>query len=164
MVVKDSDLTKEDRASVAALTRMVELIGWEMRNRGIIQGATRSVGLGRSDVAHAWTDGREHIWIEKRLLNLMSKGIGGFMALATILVDQLLYETVNTGSHSRDQEFLERYYDATNGEAAVMSQAVVIGLRTWIRTLHEYGLKIPSTASSHLDLAEGFDRQDQTSH
>jgi len=46
----------------------------------------------------------------------------------------------------------------------VMFQAVVVGLRTWIQTLHEYGLKIPKMASSHLDLAEGFDRDGQTAH
>jgi hypothetical protein len=164
LVLKDSDLTKEERASIAALTRMVELITSQMRNRGIINSPTRKVCLGRSDVAQAWTDGTDHIWVEKRLLDLMPKGIGGFIGLATVLVDQLLYETANTGSHSRDQQFLERYYDATCGEAAVMFQAVFVGLRTWVQTLHEYGLKIPQIASSHLDLAEGFNRDSQTTH
>jgi Histidine kinase-, DNA gyrase B-, and HSP90-like ATPase len=164
IVLKDAELTKEERAGVAALSRMADLITYEMRNRHIVKSPLRKVALGMSDVAQAWTDGQEHIWIEKRLLELMTKGIGGFIGLATILVDQLLYETVNTGSHSRDQQFLERYYEATHGEAAVMFQAVFVGLRTWVQTLHEYGLKIPKTVISHLDLAEGFDRDDPTRH
>ena len=164
IVLNDSELSKEERAAVAALTRMTELITLEMRIRGILTGQSRKIALGRSDVAKAWTDGQDHIWIETRLLSLMPKGIGGFIGLATILVDQLLYETVNTGSHSRDMEFLERYYDATNGEAAVMFQAVLEGLKTWVQTLHKYGLRIPKTATTHLEVAEGFDRDSRTTH
>ena len=66
--------------------------------------------------------------------------------------------------HTRDQEFLERYYEATKGPSTVMYYPVIIGLKTWIETLHRQGLKIPKSATADLDLAEGFSREDHTSH
>lgn len=164
-VLKDAEATKPEKAGLLALRVMADDVRHAMRTEGILgsESRYRSIWLGVSDVAEAWTDGKTKIVVERRMLELMKQGIGGFVGLANLLVHEFLHDTSDIGSHTHDQEFYARYENATCSRPGVLNQAVFHGLRKWVRELHELKLKVPRAVVRHLDEIEKIIREAETS-
>lgn len=155
-VLKPNELTPKDRAALVALESLAFDVSRALREARLISRPVsyRTVRLGRSDVAEAWTDGTKEVVIERGQIELMHKGIGGFSGLANLLVHEYLRDSSDVGSHTHDQEFYARYHDATCSSRGVLHQAVYRGLRAWVKALHSFKLKVPPTVARHLDEIE----------
>ncbi len=84
----------------------------------------------------------------------MKRGIGGFSAIANVLVHEYLHEDSDLGSHQHDAHFYERYHELTCGEGGILNQAVYCGMRSWLIALNTNGLKVPAEFSKNLDIFE----------
>lgn len=155
-VLKPKDLTPKDRAALVALESLAFDVGRALKDSKLISRAVsnRTVRLGSSDVAEAWTDGTKEVVIERRQIDLMHLGIGGFAGLANLLVHEYLHDSSDVGSHTHDQEFYARYHDATCSRLGVLHQAVYRGLHAWVKALHAFKLKVPPLVARHLDEIE----------
>ena len=160
-VLKPKELTPKDRAALGALESLTFDVGRALRDAKLISRAVsnRTVRLGSSDVAEAWTDGSKEVVIERGQLELMHQGIGGFSGLANLLVHEYLHDSSDVGSHTHDQEFYARYHDATCSSRGVLHQAVYRGLRAWVQALHSFKLKVPPIVARHLDEIEKAARE-----
>lgn len=160
-VLKPKELTPRDRAALVALESLAFDVSRALKEARLINRAVsyRTVRLGRSDVAEAWTDGTKEVVIERGQIELMHKGIGGFSGLANLLVHEYLHDSSDLGSHTHDQEFYARYHDATCSGRGVLNQAVYHGLRAWVKALHSFKLKVPPIVARHLDEIEKAARE-----
>ncbi|MDY6948178.1 MAG: ATP-binding protein [Pseudomonadota bacterium] len=130
-VLNTTDLTKTERAGLEAITQMAEDVACSLRRRGFLAKGRRALRIGVSDVALAWTDGSSKIVVERRQLQLLTRGVGGFMGMALMLVHEYLHDSSDVGSHTHDLEFYARYHDATCSGAGELDQAVFRGIRKW---------------------------------
>lgn len=155
-VLKDKDLTKPERAALLALREMSGRVSYSLVQQGLLSAETarRQIHVGVSDTAQAWTDGATRIVVERRQLELVKEGIGGFVGLANLLVHEYLHDSEDIGTHTHDIEFYERYHEATCSRAGILSQAVIRGFHAWTRALARQGNRIPRKAAGELDLLE----------
>jgi hypothetical protein len=164
-VLRDDELTKAEQAALPALRLMADDVSRAMKSQRILESRSpyRTLWIGASDVAEAWTDGRSKVIVERRQLQLMNHGIGGFVGLANLLVHEFLHDDSDVGSHTHDQEFYARYHDATCSLSGVLNQAVFRGLRKWVVELHSRKLRVPKTVVKHLDQVEKVIRESESS-
>ncbi|MFL6605763.1 MAG: ATP-binding protein [Steroidobacteraceae bacterium] len=164
-VLRADELSKREKAALQAMRLMAEDVRDAMKYQGILsrKSPNRTVWIGVSDVAEAWTDGQSKVVVERRQLNLMNYGIGGFVGLANLLVHEYLHDCSDVGSHTHDHEFYARYHDATCSSAGYLNQAVFRGLRKWVSELHSWRLKAPRTVIKHLDEVEKLIREAESS-
>ena len=155
-VLRDKDLSKAEQAGLRALAEIARRVSAALVNEGLLsqETAVRQIYLGVSDVAEAWTDGRSRIVVERRQLELMKQGIGGFVGLTNLLVHEYLHDSEDMGSHTHDQEFYSRYHDATCSRAGILNQAVQRGFRQWMVALHSLGQKVPASLARALEPIE----------
>jgi len=66
---------------------------------------------GRSQVAHAWTDGVKAIWIETERLPLLSMGYQGCTRFAALILHEYMHDGPDTETHEHDSEFYENFHD-----------------------------------------------------
>jgi len=160
-VLKESELSKAERAGLRALYELSNHVGRALEFAGFVNPTTanRTVYLGVSDAAEAWTDGATRIVVERGQLALMAQGVGGFVGLANLLVHEYLHDADDTGSHTHDYEFYARYHAATCSHAGILNQAVFKGLHRWVTALHSFGLKVPRSVARHLDKIERLGRE-----
>jgi hypothetical protein len=74
--------------------------------------ASRRMLPGRSEVAHAWTDGVKAIWIETDSLKLLSLGYQGCTRFASLLLHEYMHDGPDTETHEHDAEFYENFHNA----------------------------------------------------
>ena len=155
-VIPQRSLTKHDRAALSALRAMSNSVSYAMQCSRSLDwsGAGREVFIGVSDTAQAWTDGKTMITFERRTCDLMKRGIGGFAALANIMVHEYLHDSADVGSHQHDEYFYERYHEMTCGEAGILSQAVYGAMRAWLAALNANHIRVPAEYRKHLELVE----------
>lgn len=155
-VIPHGELTKHDRATLAALKEMAIRVFYAMGRAHLIErtAGRRVIHIGVSDTALAWTDGSSRIVFDRGACDLMKRGIGGFNALANVLVHEYLHENSDIGSHQHDAYFYERYHEMTCGERGILDQAVYRGMKSWLIAMKANSVKVPSEFSRNLDLVE----------
>jgi len=155
-VIPHGELTKHDRAALAALCEMERHVFYAMGRAHLLErdAECRDIRIGVSDTALAWTDGSSMIVFDRGICDLMKRGIGGFNALANVLVHEYLHENSDVGSHQHDAYFYERYHEMTCGESGMLDQAVYRGMKRWLVALKANGVKAPAEFSKNLDIVE----------
>jgi len=71
----------------------------------------RRVLLGRSEMAHAWTNGTDTIWVNVEHARLLRRGYAGAHQVALTLLHEMLHTGPNTGTHQHDMAFYQGYHD-----------------------------------------------------
>lgn len=108
-----SELSADDKAllhSISAaygnLVAGLNRIGLEDRSM-----TRRTIALGKSETALAWTDGTDMIWIDKDHARLLRRGYPGAYQIASTLLHEMLHAGPDTGTHEHDLEFYKAYHD-----------------------------------------------------
>lgn len=74
--------------------------------------APRSIKLGQSHMAEAWTDGASYIAVEKKMLKQMDgKTDSGYHRICLLLLHEYLHDQQDIHSHSHDFEFMESFHN-----------------------------------------------------
>lgn len=81
----------------------------------------RTVFLGKSSTADAWTDGKTHIVLNEDLVKDLDKGAGHGLKIIQLLVHEYEHNDENTDLHSLD--FYKNYHDKTIDYAPALFNA-----------------------------------------
>jgi hypothetical protein len=116
----------------------------------------RELRVGVSDVADAWTNGSDLLWIHRRHLPLVKRGYVGLIRLAGMLLHEWLHDDSDIESHLHDVDFYARFHDLViDGELlggtadAMLSKAVA--------TLRKDGRKPTGPMAVHENRLAEFD-------
>lgn len=90
--------------------------------------APRTIGIGSSDVAQAWTDGVRNVWFNENMLHLIGEGYQGCTRLAGIMMHEFMHEGPDTDTHEHDGEFYKRHHDLSLDSDAI-GQSVAAMMR-----------------------------------
>jgi len=72
----------------------------------------RSIGIGISDTANAWTDGSTYIILERSFVKNLSKTwCGDLTKLFTTLIHELAHDDDTTDTHYHGEEFYRKFYE-----------------------------------------------------
>jgi len=88
-----------------------ELI-WKMRDRCPHQIKMRNIVVGKSDTAHAWTDGATFIALNKNVIDTLDFGYPQWHKVMHLLVHEYCHNQDTSGSHIHDKEFYEQHHNA----------------------------------------------------
>tara|TARA_Y100000815_G_scaffold275229_1_gene312280 strand:- start:268 stop:2019 length:1752 start_codon:yes stop_codon:yes gene_type:complete len=71
----------------------------------------REIHLGRSDTAHAWTDGTKNIWFNVDHARLLRRGYSGAFQVSMTLLHEMLHTGPDTATHEHDHHFYQSFHD-----------------------------------------------------
>lgn len=140
-----TDLTPQETCQLRALNKMADHIAAyrfsiaRVANVNI-QGA-RTVRLGRSTSAQAWTDGLTYIAVEQRQLKQLSKGFAGFSSLSALLIHEYMHSSSNLGSDVHDLSFYRNFHNVCV-QTTVQGTAAALGLCTYVRECVQQGVRV----------------------
>lgn len=70
----------------------------------------RKIFIGKSDVAHGWTDGLTYIAVNKDALELLDSGEYGYTQLALLLLHEYCHDEADLTSHQHTPEFFDKFH------------------------------------------------------
>lgn len=73
--------------------------------------APRHVEIMNSDLMAGCTDGTDQIWLDRRELKQVARGISGFLRLAHLLTHEYLHHDDSSAGHQHDEAFYEAFHN-----------------------------------------------------
>ena len=113
-IVPEKKLSPNDLAALQALGRTQRDFAWMLGRALGHDVAERKIFAGASDDCQAWTDGKNFVAIEQRLLKKAQEGHSGFTYLAGLLLHEYLHADKDTDAHDHSFEFYENFERVTN--------------------------------------------------
>lgn len=114
-LIDNKELTADEKLTMSALNYMNKYVRFAVANmlgRDMWTGLTeRTLRVGVSGTAQAWTDGDRYIAIERSLLSQAKRGLEGHAKLMMVLVHEYLHDANSAGSHVHNEEFYENFHD-----------------------------------------------------
>jgi len=87
--------------------------------------AGRTLCLGVSDIADAWTDGKTYIALGRTFLNRLYLSTScGAAELVMVMIHEISHDDDDRGSHNHDEEFYRRFHDLclqSNSQACLIA-------------------------------------------
>lgn len=117
--------------------------------------AQRTLQLGESDVASAWTDGSSYITITRSFLRRAGTDAAGWYKIALMMLHEYCHDDPTTESHTHTPEFYQRYHDAHDAVAEYAAALV----KAWPETLKKEGRKIGTRVHRMTDRMNAGDEQ-----
>jgi hypothetical protein len=100
---------------------------WAARRR------SRTVGIGVSPCALAWTDGSTYVYFDRKYLEQHDFNLQGLMEMAGTMLHEYCHDAPDSETHTHSQEFYEQFHD--NFEAAHGSVTFAFAnLEKWLAT------------------------------
>ena len=164
--VPADEWTAGEKAAMAALERADDVVRSAIKGAGCIEELddewlpARKLRLGVSDVAEAWTNGKDRIWINRTLLKRLKNGIGGTMSLVGVMVHEYLHQAPSTETHAHDLAFYERVervmlHDDEEGRgAATVGSAAEAAMREYAKQCAKLNVKASTKSMRSLDSVE----------
>jgi hypothetical protein len=164
--VPTKDWTQDEMAAMAALEAAESVVRTAIGSSGCVEGgeddilAARKILLGVSDVADAWTNGKDRIWINRTILPRMKSGIGGVVSLVGVLVHEYLHQESSSETHAHDLDFYERvervmlHADEESKGRCTVGNAVETAMRDYAKQCAALKVRGASKAVKSLDHVE----------
>lgn len=110
---KDTELNADQKILLATLSSSIAHMVSAMNAVGYEDTvfAHRTIKLGKSDTALAWTDGTKNIWFDVRHAALLREGYAGAHRLAMTMLHEMLHTGPDTGTHQHDHAFYQAFHD-----------------------------------------------------
>lgn len=137
-ILEQKQLSKKQKAFKSALLTISNLLYHKLKTK------KRTVFLGESDVADAWTDGYSFIGINKNNLKILDSGPKGAVYIINLLVHEYCHDTSDLGSHEHNFEFYEKFHDFQFESPETMGRLVKSLITNYSSALRRYNLRIPS--------------------
>ena len=142
--------SKAERAAMKGFAWMVWKVGVQMEDR-----EPRQALLGESAQLEAWTDGRQVICIDRRVLRRQEvRGLQGWSHLYGLVVHEYAHDASTRDEHAHGGEFYERFHDFML-DGAEGAKTVVEALQRYYVGRGEQGLKRPARLRVNLEDALG---------
>lgn len=148
------ELNPSEKAALLAVRRMADhlhtMMYWKARREGGNEDTTlghrRIVQAMVSDGAEAMTDGLSKIWIERKQLALVKRGLPGFIKLLNLIAHEYTHQSSSLGSHLHDQDFFESFHNTVMDHR--VAALAVSGLGVYVK----HAPKANATLLSHIDM------------
>lgn len=153
-VIPDKELTVKEKALMPVVANLNYSVSSVVRYLTGHSLETRNLRIGTSDVAEAWTDGKNYIALHRKLLEeIYQGGYKGLFRVAGILVHEYLHNSTDQGSHIHDHEFYELWHEVmlapTDGPN--IGRAVDNTMSNMVKVLKELDKKLPRSLVTALD-------------
>lgn len=146
------------------LTQAMNEVGYED-----LKFTHRRIVLGRSEMAFAWTNGTDTIWIDVEHARELRKGYAGAYKVALTLLHEMLHTGPNTGTHQHDMAFFQAFHDFSGARqdpvgrtAEKLVSRLIANLRAAKKPLGQQLFKRDDTDLA-LAKAKAFHDEDETS-
>lgn len=142
-VLQNNSLNKRQKVFLSALnklnaevSRYVYYVLYPLEYSSAASKAfTRTICLGQSDVARAWTDGKSYICIEERNINRHP------MDLIHLLVHEYCHTSVTNESHDHGSEFYEAYHNVLARYSAYFFNMCVEYMKAFNKKMLDEGIR-----------------------
>lgn len=150
--IVEKKLTKLQRTQLHAIRKAAVLVYRAVLASKLIQlGELRTIQVGESEVAEAWTDGTTLIYVEKRNLQMLNRGMQGAAWLVRLLVHEYLHSESDAGSHTHDFEFLDAFHEICLDKNGGLERAAEAALTYYTGRLQEDGKRPTKKLLESLD-------------
>jgi len=117
MIISKSDHSKEEVIALASLrSKLIDPIRIAVlrsSNLSYEELGTRTIKLGESDIADAWTDGKNYIVLERKFLTKsFNSGVIGIEGLVKTILHEYCHTESSGEEHAHGLEFKDRFHDA----------------------------------------------------
>lgn len=142
-ILEDKSLTKKEQIFLKAIKainvsigRMVyyqnnnEKSSWEEAEKYI-----RTITIGKSEIANAWTDGLSYICIEHKNLNKSP------MQIIHLLIHEYCHNSITNESHDHGSEFYQSYHDVINKNSDQIFSLGLLFQDTYNKLMLKEGMK-----------------------
>ena len=140
-VLENKDLNKRQKLFLASINKINQEIArfvYYVLHPNDYTGAksyARTLCLGKSDVANAWTDGKSYICIEERQITRHP------MHLIHLLVHEYCHTSVTNETHDHGSEFYEAYHNVLSRYSSYLFNMCVEYMRVANKKMLEEGIK-----------------------
>lgn len=113
----------------------------------------RTLYIGESEHAHAWTDGATFIAIDRKYLRQHARdGMRGFIALANVIVHELCHESNSATGHDHGAEFFQAFHDVLCGRYTnSYGTGIRLSMARFLKIAQKEGLKLNRDELRDLD-------------
>lgn len=143
--IPEKELSKHEKMLLKALQEMSYGVARAFRAQDQSEPARR-VAIGASDLAEAWTNGKDTIWISRRWIKEHLTGASltqaSLFQTALLLTHEYCHSKSSAGSHIHDEMFHERYHAATLDSTAVALSAAR-GMSALIYAYRRAAIELP---------------------
>lgn len=109
--IPQKDWTPREKCALAALSYAQNYLVYTMMKAGVSSGLrARTLRLGTSVQARAWTNSTTSVWFNRESLKQADQGLSGAVHLVNLLAHELLHDCDTSGSHVHSMEFYERFH------------------------------------------------------
>lgn len=131
-VVPTKDWQPRHRNLISALLEVNHAAAWIVAKHTGTENPARSLVVGESNAAEAFTDGATFVAIETEALDkAIHDGLPGILRLAGVLVHEYLHNDDDSGSHIHDQEFHETFHEVMLDSGDVLYARALDGFRRY---------------------------------
>lgn len=111
----------------------------------------RSISLGKSEVAHAWTDGQTYITLEQKSLSEHP------MNIVHLLVHEYCHNSTTMESHDHGVEFFETYHEVLKNNSKTIFEAALQFQKAFNKIMLKEGVKPKKTYDENIKVNEDFE-------
>lgn len=114
-VVPPKDYTKAEKELLKTLEQYNHKITYSVasqRGERLPYAHQRTIGLGESETANAWTDGHSNIWIRRDHVNNMPRGFAQTAYIVALLLHEYTHQDNDLGDNDHDYAFYETFHNA----------------------------------------------------
>ena len=160
-VIPEQEHTPEEKLAMQQLSRANYVLALSLkRTMSKVQDpnaeklSMRTLRVGKSDAALAWTNGVDYIHIDRKfLLSCARKGIDGWFRLLSVLVHEYCHiDAADLDGHEHSQEFYELYETLMTEPSVIASEAARRASNFTSEALKK-GLNVSSKASRQASFA-----------
>jgi hypothetical protein len=153
-LLSNKELTKTERVALGAMKR--GLSEFERAVYLTINGKhrpARTLYIGESDHAKAWTDGSTYIAVSRTFLaEHVRDGFRGFTAIANVLIHELCHDSNTATGHDHGAEFYEAFHDVICGRFSYChGSGIRIATAHFLGRAQKEGLKLNRSELRDLD-------------
>lgn len=161
VMVPEKDWTAEEKVVLFALRGATYAIGAMMQKEGAVSedNSYRRLYVGVSDTALAWTDGRQRIVLERKLIEQARRGITGFMAIIHVLVHEYLHDEADAGSHEHGAEFYQHFHDLTIDTTFDLGKWVTKAFASYVYRMQAQQIPLRAAVLTDLNILEHAERE-----
>lgn len=152
-ILDDKELDKDERRALNCLNRISDMIQAAVSGKtGICADHnSRRIFAGMSDVAEAWTDGRDWIAIHRRFLKqLHANGYRAAQKLVLLLVHEYLHNDQDAGHHQHDEDFYREFHDIVH-DSWYVPTAIENLVTYYAQALRKDGKRVTSSVAKTED-------------
>lgn len=157
--------TKEENVALAALSSVAN----RLLSRGLMDDGSldysnghRTLHIGVSQSALAWTDGARRVVLSRPLMAQATRGLAGIIVIVNVLLHEYLHDAADTGSHEHDLDFMTKYHDLTSDPDSFVAVACSKTFAAYVEALKQEGVKLRAAVIRDADTADAAHDLDGT--